>query len=141
MRKGISPVVAVVLLIAIAVIAAVGLYFWVGGLATKQPTAERPIPLNGQMYRCDLGDTAGGDNITALMQNMDSAITLTNSSYPLKILDDDGDVMVATTAPDIVPSGQEAWVFKQTTGTLSNLTKGITYIIYGTGVGQALVVC
>jgi flagellin-like protein len=42
MRKGISPIVAVVLLIAIAVIAAVGLYFWVGGLATKQPTTSRP---------------------------------------------------------------------------------------------------
>ena len=42
MRKGISPIVAVVLLIAIAVIAAVGLYFWVGGLATKQPTPSTP---------------------------------------------------------------------------------------------------
>ncbi|MCK4327440.1 MAG: type IV pilin [Candidatus Diapherotrites archaeon] len=41
-RKGISPIVAVVLLIAIAVIAAVGLYFWVGGLATKQPTPSTP---------------------------------------------------------------------------------------------------
>jgi flagellin-like protein len=40
--KGISPIVAVVLLIAIAVIAAVGLYFWVGGLATQQPTTAKP---------------------------------------------------------------------------------------------------
>ena len=42
MKKGISPIVAVVLLIAIAVIAAVGLYFWVGGLATQQPTTDKP---------------------------------------------------------------------------------------------------
>ncbi len=45
MRKGISPIVAVVLLIAIAVIAAVGIYFWMSGLATKQPTPEKPIPI------------------------------------------------------------------------------------------------
>ena len=42
MKKGISPIVAVVLLIAIAVIAAVGLYFWVGGIATQQPTPDTP---------------------------------------------------------------------------------------------------
>ncbi len=33
--KGISPVVATVLLIAIAVIAAIALWFWIGGLTSK----------------------------------------------------------------------------------------------------------
>ena len=45
MKKGVSPVVAIVLLIAIAVVAATGLYFWSGGLATKQPTPEVPIAI------------------------------------------------------------------------------------------------
>lgn len=141
MREGISPVVAVVLLIAIAVIASVGLYFWVGGIATKQPEPDKPIPLNAQMYKCDLGDEAGGDNMTVLIQNLDSATTLKNSTHPLKILDDDGEEMVGYTAPDIVPSGQEVWVFKAVAGAASNLTGGYTYIIYGTGVGQATIVC
>ena len=48
MKKGISPIVAVVLLIAIAVIAAVGLYFWVGGLATQQPTSTTPIVISAK---------------------------------------------------------------------------------------------
>ncbi len=39
MRKGISPVVAVVLLIAIAVIAAVAVWFWVSPLTAKPATA------------------------------------------------------------------------------------------------------
>jgi len=52
-RKGISPIVAVVLLIAISVIAAVGLYFWVGGLATKQPTPETPRTINAFMIKCN----------------------------------------------------------------------------------------
>ena len=53
MRKGISPIVAVVLLIAISVIAAVGLYFWVGGLATKQPTPDTPRTINAYMVSCN----------------------------------------------------------------------------------------
>ncbi len=44
-NKGISPIVSVVLLIAIAVIAAVSIYFWSAGLVTKQPTPEGPIPI------------------------------------------------------------------------------------------------
>ncbi|MFC2175215.1 archaellin/type IV pilin N-terminal domain-containing protein [archaeon] len=40
--KGISPIVAVVLLIAIAVIAAVAISFWSGGLVTSQSTPDKP---------------------------------------------------------------------------------------------------
>jgi len=35
MKKGVSPVVAVVLLIAIAVIAAVGVWYWIGAYTSK----------------------------------------------------------------------------------------------------------
>ncbi len=45
MEKGISPIVAVVLLIAITVIAAIGIHFWMAGLATKQPTPETPVSI------------------------------------------------------------------------------------------------
>ncbi len=141
MRKGISPVVAVVLLIAIAVIAAVGLYFWVGGLATKQPSTDKPIPLNAQAYRCDLDEGETTDNFTVLIQNMDSAKTLKNDTLPLYMLDDDGEQMIAVSAPDIAPSGQGVWVFKAQTNEIANLTKGFTYIIYGENVGQAPVIC
>ena len=40
MKKGISPVVAVVLLIAIAVIASVAVWFWVSPLTAKPATAS-----------------------------------------------------------------------------------------------------
>jgi len=42
MKKGISPVVAVVLLIAIAVIAAVGVWYWVGAY-TGQPNVTTNV--------------------------------------------------------------------------------------------------
>lgn len=38
MRKGVSPVVAIVLLIAIAVISAVAVWSWIGPLTSKPPT-------------------------------------------------------------------------------------------------------
>lgn len=66
MRRGISPIVAVVLLISIAVVAAVGLYFWAGGITTKQNTVETPIaisahaidPANGVILVANLGESA-----------------------------------------------------------------------------------
>ncbi|MFC2174809.1 archaellin/type IV pilin N-terminal domain-containing protein [archaeon] len=138
MRKGISPIVSVVLLIAISVISAVSLYFWVGGLATKQATPERPIVINAQTYRCTL---AASDSMTVLIQNLDASATLDNVSQPLRLLDDNLEIMIATTAPDIGPGGQEAWTFEQSTAAAAELTKGVTYIIYGAGTGQATVVC
>ena len=42
MKRGVSPVVAVVLLIAIAVVAAVGLYYWVTAFTT--PSGSPAIP-------------------------------------------------------------------------------------------------
>ncbi len=65
MKKGISPIVAVVLLIAIAVIAAVGLYFWVGGLATKQPTPNPPATISAYAVKCG----TGAKNTTIMIAN------------------------------------------------------------------------
>ena len=46
MKKGISPVVAVVLLIAIAVIAAVGVWYWVGAY-TGEPNVQTSLKTYG----------------------------------------------------------------------------------------------
>ena len=83
MRKGISPVVAVVLLIAIAVIAAVGLYFWVGGLATKQPTPDTPTILSAQKVSCNAtsGTSTVNATLTALVQNLDPSAPYTGDLY------------------------------------------------------------
>ncbi len=45
MKRGVEEIVAIVLLVAIAVIAAVSIYFWTAGLATKQPTPKNPIAI------------------------------------------------------------------------------------------------
>lgn len=149
MKKGISPIVAVVLLIAIAVIAAVGLYFWVGGLATKQPTPNTPIVLNAQSVTCGNGN---GTNVVAMVQNLHPSQTMTGV---LMLMAHNGtcygelDGANLTTAVTIAAGSQKAVTFD----CLYNVTvgdgdqnvshwAGDTYIILGpAGVSQAQMVC
>ena len=82
MKKGISPIVAVVLLIAIAVIAAVGLYFWVGGLATKQPTPSTPGTISAicQGSVLTVSNTGANTILSADMVNLVNTGTVTVES-------------------------------------------------------------
>jgi flagellin-like protein len=144
MRKGISPIVAVVLLIAIAVIAAVGLYFWVGGLATKQPTTTAPIPISAQKVSCNLGG-AGGTNLTALVQNLDASNAL---RHTLIITVDSGQLLQNNSLVNIAASSQGTVTFVNATNNASStMTTGNTYVISsnttisGVGVGTAQIVC
>lgn len=90
MKKGISPIVAVVLLIAIAVISAVGLYYWVGGLATKQPTPNTPNVITAIKTTAPVCPDANNTQVAgALIQNLGTtSITLfkgnTEAFYYLK---------------------------------------------------------
>jgi flagellin-like protein len=128
MQKGISPIVAVVLLIAIAVIAAVGLYFWVGGLATQQPTTQKPIVISAQGLSC--GKLAAGEWATAMVQNLDPSQTLAATLY---IKDDTGTASNSTIS--FLPSSQNLTNFSSAG---SGFTVGNTYVIYGTsGTSQA----
>ncbi|MCD6522256.1 MAG: hypothetical protein J7K68_00765 [Candidatus Diapherotrites archaeon] len=67
--------VAVMLFIAIAVIAAVGLYFWVGGLATKPPTVSAPATISAHALIC--GSSA----------SYKTTIAVANTSPPGTIID------------------------------------------------------
>ena len=143
MKKGISPIVAVVLLIAIAVIAAVGLYFWVGGLATKQPTPDTPIVISAQKTSCTSDATVAGDSISVLIQNLDASDSYVNATQLPYIVDDNGAVMIATTATTIAAGQQQAYTFTNKTGaSAADLTSGSTYtIISSAGAGSAVVIC
>ena len=59
--RGISPIIALVLLIAITITAGVSVYFWMEGTATKHPTPVAPSPVvinpagNGKVLVANLG--------------------------------------------------------------------------------------
>ena len=122
MRKGISPIVAVVLLIAIAVIAAVGLYFWVGGLATKQPTPSTPGTItaicSGSNHVVTISNTGTTDITTA---NLDNSMTTGTIS------------LGSSTCPTTLGSGDSC--------VYGNASSGAKGFVYGSDVAQAQFNC
>jgi len=52
MKKGLSPIVSLVILMAIAVIIGVALYFWTGGLAGKPSTPGSPRTIGVTATEC-----------------------------------------------------------------------------------------
>ncbi len=120
MRKGISPIVAVVLLIAIAVIAAVGLFYWVGGITTKQPTTEKPIVISAQGISCGVKN-ASVEWATVMVQNLDSYRPVDSELY---ISSDSWRANYSD--PDIAANGGQREL--NFTG---NFTVGMHYVVYG----------
>ncbi len=107
--KGISPIVAVVLLIAIAVVASVGLYFWTAGLATKQTTINSPVAItanpvgDGQILIANMGSN---DLVTSSLHTTDSGLELD--------------------CPDSISVGEQAMC------TVTGSTNASDFAIYGT---------
>ncbi len=68
MKKGISSVVAVVLLIAISVIAAVSIYFWIGGMVSQRGVGKEPMTIEATPVNPSEGEVLvankGGTPIT-----------------------------------------------------------------------------
>ncbi len=55
MQRGLSEYVAVVLLIGIATIGSITLFFWMAGQTTQQQTPSNPLPLNGKVIASEAG--------------------------------------------------------------------------------------
>jgi flagellin-like protein len=147
MKSGISPIVAVVLIIAIAVTASVGLYFWVGGLSTKQPTTETPITMNAQTVQCNTGNSNGlpNSNVSILVQNLDASRVLNKWI----LITGNSGVLLQNSSPlgggtGISPSSQSTVVLTNATRiTAPALTQGSIYVISSneSGVSTAQFVC
>ncbi len=117
MRKGISPIIAVVLLIAISVISAMGVYFWMAGTATKQPTPETTNPIT-------ITPVGGGKVLIAnLGSSSVNTSTLQTSDPNIKVVCEDSTILPG----------------KQVLCTLVGETEGGTVVIYGEGTGSTVV--
>lgn len=58
MKKGISPVVSVVILIGIAASAAISVYYWVGSFQSQPNTPEAPKEISVSVIECNSGGTS-----------------------------------------------------------------------------------
>lgn len=120
MKKGISPIVAVVLLIAIAVIAAVGLYFWVGSYMQPGDTPPPPAMMTAQCTNA--GESTNG---TVIVSNIGPGSITKNTLR----------VVIGTTETAIADGGSLA-----ESGTMSinasaagaALTQGVSGTIFST---------
>ena len=117
-RKAVSPIVATLLLILIAVAAAVVLYSWVSGLtsSTKTTGAER----TGVAFTIEAAKINATGNITTIWVRNVGSVPIDNGTWSLYILDPTtGNVVTENTS----------WTFNSTIspGELKNLNvTGIT---------------
>ncbi|MFC2175212.1 hypothetical protein ACFLQ2_05130 [archaeon] len=78
MRRGLSPIVAVVLLIGTAVVGSAAMYFFAGGIATAEPSTNAPTPITvvplggGELLIANLGS----DDFTDTLYSSDPAISV-----------------------------------------------------------------
>jgi flagellin-like protein len=56
--RGVSAIVSVVLLIAIVILAAAGLYFWIGGIITEKDTSQKAIVITATVLNAANGTVA-----------------------------------------------------------------------------------
>jgi len=85
MRRGVSPIVATVLLIIIAVAAGVLIWVWLHGFASKNPTVQ---PVLNEKIRIDSVEVthgasapAGEYNVTVFVRNIGGVITNVTAVY------------------------------------------------------------
>ena len=73
MKKGVSPVVSVVLLIAIAVVAAAAVWFWVAPMMTSTQTSDVVGKYQVTITSCRPSSTAG--NVVVSVRNIGTSTT------------------------------------------------------------------
>jgi flagellin-like protein len=79
-RKGVSPVIATVILVAVAITVAVGTSYWMGGISAQYTEFEKiEIQTGYSMFGVDGGGVNSGWNITLQLKNSGStASTITH---------------------------------------------------------------
>ena len=100
MKKGISPVVSVVLLIAVAVVAAAGVWFWVSPMITESQTSNTVGKYQVMITNCRT--TTGGGNVS--VRNVGTAKTPSTSTI-VPIYSDSTDEQVGNISLNSLDAG------------------------------------
>ncbi len=104
-KKGVSPVVATLLLILVAVAAAVVLYAWVSGLSAKaKSSGTEKTSVAFDIEAANLYYNGAGGNVTIYVRNIGSS-PIENGTWSLYIIDPDTSAVVAENT---------SWTFNKT---------------------------
>ncbi len=125
--KGVSPVVATVLLIAIAVVAAIGVWFWVAGLQNKPATPAETKML--QLEACIRGNTT-----TTLVLRNPTAYQLTVPASGVKICTADYSSCSIGIAKDFTVGPYATVTVNTTNGTLQQ--GAVYYMVFSDEAGN-----
>ena len=108
-RKGISPIIATVILVLIAVAAGVMLWLWVSGFTSAMPAEQQAL---NERIRIDAvkveGGSGGNKNVTIYVRNIGKTNVTIGAAY---ILDTSNIIIASNTStrsmPRIPPGGVE----------------------------------
>ena len=101
--KGISPVVSAVLLIAIAVVAAAGVWFWVSPYLTEQPATKTAGSYYVRISNCNIS----GENVKVMLRNLGASST--KPSHTLSVYSSDRHMLNGTIDATSMASGGVYW--------------------------------
>jgi len=131
-RKAISPVIATVILVAVAITVAVGVSYWMGGISSQYTQFEKVEIATGYAQ-----SITGGWNITISVKNSGSAAaTITDvfvNDVPIDAYDSKALPAAGTSTTDVpatglpLTTGQEATIYVViASGGTSTLSSGTT---------------
>ena len=125
--KGVSPVVATVLLIAIAVIAAVGVWYWVGAYTSK------PATTGTDMKVIQISGCVSGANPSVLVRNLGSSPITTSVNFSVynSALTQVGSIMVYATLNSLTTTNSTIFnTSALTTGSYKGTSAGFQDVVF-----------
>jgi flagellin-like protein len=137
-RKGVSPVIATVILVAVAITVAVGVSYWMGGISAQYTQFEKiEIQTGYSQFGVDGGGINSGWNISLSLKNSGSAAsTITHvfiNDKPVTLLATPVNIFTVggleTSIPDVgllIEAGQSKGMYILVDDAYENLSAGTT---------------
>ena len=126
LKKGVSPIIATVILVLIAVAAGVMLWLWVSGFASTTPAQQQALNERIRIDAVQVSTTDGTTTVTIYVRNIGNSDVKIGAAY---ILDTTGIIKATNTSTDKLPTIQPNEVKTVTVSVTSNaLSTGYAYV-------------
>lgn len=103
LKKGVSPIIATVILVLIAVAAGVMLWLWVSGFASTTPAQQQALNERIRIDAVQVNTTGDTTTVTIYVRNMGNSDVKIGAAY---ILDTTGIIKATNTSTNYLPTIQ-----------------------------------
>jgi flagellin-like protein len=126
LKKGVSPIIATVILVLIAVAAGVMLWLWVSGFASTTPAQQQALNERIRIDAVQVSTTDNTTTVTIYVRNIGNSDVKIGAAY---ILDTTGIIKATNTSTDKLPTIQPNEVKTVLVSVKSNaLSTGYAYV-------------